>query len=340
MSSTIDPTNLWVYISKYMKIKKQTGWFKSFDGTKIYYEQRGPCDEGDVSTLSGDQLPNNSSPSGQLLSSQSQSDRPLLPLILCCGIGCPLNHWVHQVKYFSPHYETVVFDYRAHFKSEVPATHNLHIEAISQDVWHLMQHLGIEKAHFLTHSFGGQVMTHFFDRYESENRIASLVFINGFASDPIATMFGLNVVEKIFHTLKAGYYKAPSSTKYMWQRMTNNQLSVWLTSLLGGFNINLTPLKDIEIYLKGVAHLDFESFLNLFEAMMHYDGRAVLPRMALPVLIVNGQKDAVTPLSYQKQMHKKLPHSELVQVPYGSHCSHMDMPELVNLKIEKFLKSV
>ena len=294
-----------------MKINKQTGWFKSFDGTKIYFEQRHP----------GTNTSN-------------------LPIILCCGIGCPLNHWVHQVQYFSPQFETVVFNYRAHFKSEVPAQHNLSIEAISQDVWQLMQHLEISKAHFIAHSFGAQVMTKFFDTYEKHDPIASLVLINAFASDPVSSMFGLNVVEKIFHSVKSTYRKAPSSTKYMWRKITNNPASVWLASLLGGFNINLTPLKEIEIYLKGVANLDFESFLNLFEDMMHYDGRPVLPRMHQPALIISGQKDAVTPLSYQQYMHQQLPQSELVQVPYASHCSHLDMPEFVNLRIEKFLKKV
>jgi hypothetical protein len=37
-------------------------------------------------------------------------------------------------------------------------------------------------------------------------------------------------------------------------------------------------------------------------------------------------------------MHLKVKGSDFFMVPYGSHCTQLDMPELVNLKIERFLR--
>src|SRR6185369_13827208 len=89
-------------------IEKTTGTFKSFDGTRIYYEVRGH---------------------GK-------------PIIMAYGIGCLINHWRHQIKTFSTDYQTIVFDYRAHHKSEIPESREqLTIDALAQDIHALASHL-------------------------------------------------------------------------------------------------------------------------------------------------------------------------------------------------------
>ena len=57
-------------------IKKETGHFKSYDGTSIYYEVRGEGEEA---------------------------------LVLCYGIGCLINHWRHQLNFFPKKYKTICF---------------------------------------------------------------------------------------------------------------------------------------------------------------------------------------------------------------------------------------
>lgn len=285
-------------------IPKKTGSFKSYDGTRIYYEVRG---EGP-------------------------------PIFLAYGIGCLMNHWGHQIKFFSQNYQTVAFDYRAHHKSEIPSDRSeLHIEALAKDLLCLMDHLGFEKASFWGHSYGTQVLLKAYDI--GPQYFSNLVFINGFASDPIAGMFGNDLAGKTFDLVKSGFDMAPETLSYLWKNAINNPLAVHMSALLGGFNLSLTHLKDIEIYMKGVAAMDLKAFLTLFEDMMKYDGRPIFTQIEVPTLIIGGKKDSVTPQKYQEEMHLKIPHSQFLMVPYGSHCTQLDMPDLVNLRIEKFLSS-
>ena len=72
--------------------------------------------------------------------------------------------------------------------------------------------------------------------------------------------------------------------------------------------------------------------------MVSYDGLSVLDRIDVPTLIISGSADSVTPLHYQENLHKKIKGSEFLSVPYGSHCTQLDLPDFVNLRIEKFLK--
>src|ERR1700761_2449896 len=92
---------------------KATGTFKSYDGTEIYYEIRGK---------------------GK-------------PLILNYGIGCLINHWRPQIRYFSESYQVIVYDYRGHHNSEIPKDMSeMSIDALAKDLKALMAHLQIEKA--------------------------------------------------------------------------------------------------------------------------------------------------------------------------------------------------
>ena len=285
-------------------IKKQTGYFKSFDGTRIYYEVRG---EGP-------------------------------PIVMAYGIGCLINHWRNQIRYFSPNYQTIVFDYRAHHKSEVPRDlEHIGISSLAKDIQYLMQELQLNNACFLGHSFGVQVLLKTYELFPE--LISSLVFINGFASDPISSMFGNGVVNNIFDTIKKLHHSLPETSNYLWSKLVQNPLSIQLSGLLGGFNLNLTQLKDVEIYSRGIASLDLKTYISLFEKMMEYDGRDTYEKINVPTLIVSGQQDSVTPQSYQYEMHERIKGSELVSIPYGSHCTQLDMPDYVNLSIDKFLKN-
>ncbi len=284
-----------------MSYKKQTGYFKSFDDTPIYYEVRG---EG-------------------------------VPVILAYGIACTINHWRPQLKYFSHHYKTVVFDYRGCHRSAVPVNKQFSMDDLAQDIKALMNHLEIKKAHFGGHSFGVQVLIRTYDMFP--HLFKSLIFINGFASNPLRGIFGIDITDSAFKLMKQGYDQLPETLSYLWKKAVSNPILIKLSALAGGFNLNLTSFKDIEIYARGVANVDLDVFLELFGWMMSYDGTSVLERIIIPTLIIGGSEDTVTPFHYQETLNQKIRGSEILLIPMGSHCTHLDMPDFVNLRIEKFL---
>ncbi len=306
MLSTLEPRR---YESRSMKevtdlsdVIKQTGAFESFDGTPVYYEVRG---------------------TGR-------------PIVLCYGIACPMNHWSHQLRYFSKNYQTIVFDYRGHHRTPAPQDRaNLSMEAICRDIQGLMNHLGLQKASFWGHSYGVQLILRFYDM--SPEFVENLVFINGFAKNPINGLFGFNAAEPLFRLFKEAHRKFPTILSTAWKTAVLSPLAIPITSLAGGFNLSLTNLKDVEVYTRGVASMDLEVFTILFDEMLNYDGTPVLDKIDVPTLIISGNKDGVTPREHQELLHERIRSSQLLRVPYGSHCTQLDMPEFVNLRIEKFL---
>ena len=286
------------------EVQKRTGYVESFDGTPIYYEVRG---EG-------------------------------RPVFLAYGIGCLINHWRHQIKYFSQKYQTIVIDYRGHHKSSTPENRaHLNIDAIAKDIIAVCEALEIETASFWGHSFGTQVLLRAYDL--KPELFENLVFVNGFATNPMKGMFGIDI-DPVFRNLKKSFETMPETISTLWRLGVDNPISTRLVGLTGGFNINLTSFKDIQVYAKGVAAIEFDVFIEVFESMVNFNGTAILTSVEKPCLIIGGSKDSVTPLEFQKVLHQSVKGSKLQIIPYGSHCSQLDMPDLVNLRIEKFLSEI
>ncbi len=284
------------------EVKKTTGTFISYDGTEIYYESRG---------------------SGE-------------PIVLAYGIACLMNHWNHQIREFSKKYRVISFDYRGHHQSSTPVNHDhLKIESIVEDIHCLLNHLKIKNAHFFGHSFGVPVLIRLFDLYPQS--IRTLVFVNGFAQNPISGILGKELTHLGFEALADAHKLLPQTLGHVWKLAIDNPISIQIASLAGGFNLKYSSLKDVEVYAKGVASLDLNVFLSLFKSMIDFDGTSSLERINVPTLILGGDRDGVTPVRYQVQMHKLIKGSELQIVVNGSHCSQLDLPDFINLRIEKFL---
>jgi pimeloyl-ACP methyl ester carboxylesterase len=69
------------------------------------------------------------------------------------------------------------------------------------------------------------------------------------------------------------------------------------------------------------------------------DQRDVLPRIAVPTLLIWGELDARSPLSVARQFKQAIPNAELVVIPGAGHASQLERPELVNEALRKFCRA-
>ena len=98
-------------------------------------------------------------------------------------IPSPIQSKTQRVKYFSKNYKVILYDFRAHHKSSIPENpNNLNMESMAKDIDCLMKHLKLEKATFIGHSFGGQVIIKTYDLFP--DYFSNIVFINCFIRNP------------------------------------------------------------------------------------------------------------------------------------------------------------
>jgi pimeloyl-ACP methyl ester carboxylesterase len=293
-----------------MSVPKTVGTLKSFDDTAIYYEVRG----------------------------QGR------PLIFVYGIACLMNHFHHQIEHFCRQRQVISFDLRGHHKSAMPGDQRtLTVSAMARDILALVEHLDLQEADFVGHSYGVPILIEFNSLAAKEKpafKVHSLTFINGFAKNPIHGMFGVDYVERLFYLGKKAYQNVPFLFKPLWRTVVENPASALIAGLLGGFNLRRMEWKDIEIYAKAVGEISLDMFLPLFEDMMNCDSEAALREITAPTLVIAGARDLVTPLKFQEDLHKTVQGSSYVVMEGGSHCTQLDFPAEVNRHIEALLNSL
>ena len=71
--------------------------------------------------------------------------------------------------------------------------------------------------------------------------------------------------------------------------------------------------------------------------MTRPDSTPLLPTIRIPVQIIVGDQDALTPRPLSEQMHKGIPGSALAVIPGAGHMSNMEQPAAFNDALGRFL---
>jgi len=283
---------------------KRHGYFKSFDGTRLFYSIEG---------------------TGK-------------PLIFCYGLVCSSLHWTYQIEHFKKNYQTIWFDYRGHQNSDCPTNlESLTIESIARDLGFLMDDLGIQDAVLFGHSMGVNVVLDFYRQHPK--RVAGMILANGTAKRPFETAFKSNALDLGYGILQSVQNISPKVLSTLWKLQPKNPFTHMMVAL-GGFNPHLTSQEDIDLYVKQVSAMDPAILVQLMKNYRIYDATAWLHTIEVPSLIVAGEGDMMVPIEQQELLKQLIPDSRLEVIKHGSHCPQLDLPELFNLKVEGFLREL
>lgn len=282
----------------------RNGFFKSFDGTKIFYSIEG---------------------SGP-------------PLLFLYGLVCSKIHWQYQLEYFKKNYTVIWADYRGHHNSENPSDPNsITIENMARDTEILLDELGLDSVMVLGHSIGVTVALELYHRNPS--RVRALVLANGVSRLPLENLVKTNLPQYIAPFLYELYKRAPRIMNFLWHAQGENSFVHWAIGHLG-FNPGLAKSDDIKNYIRLSSKLDMVVFLQLLDVYEKYDATPWLHRIHIPTLIISGEKDLITPKPSQELMHQLIPGSRLEIIRNGSHCPQLDIPDFVNIILERFIQEV
>ena len=69
------------------------------------------------------------------------------------------------------------------------------------------------------------------------------------------------------------------------------------------------------------------------------DNRSDLPRLSVPTLILQCQKDVIAGLKVGEFVHSSIPNSQFVLMDATGHCPHLSAPEKVTAALKQFLET-
>jgi pimeloyl-ACP methyl ester carboxylesterase len=78
------------------------------------------------------------------------------------------------------------------------------------------------------------------------------------------------------------------------------------------------------------ADVRAESMRIALSVMAKADQRDLLPRVAVPTLLIWGELDARSSLSVARQFENAIPAAKLVVIPRAGHVSNLERPQLFN----------
>src|SRR5436190_13038489 len=249
------------------------------------------------------------------------------PIVFSHEFAGDYRSWAPQVRFFARRYRTIVYSARGYHPSSVPADDGAYSEEHNiEDLYGLIRHLGIEQAHIVGLSMGGNVTLKL-----------------GLAHPEVCT--SLVVAGAGFGSTNPDEFRANSrETAGLFERIGMEQAAE--TYGRGPSRLRFEQ-KDPHGFAEMLEQLKSHSALGSAMTMRNVQGKRrtvyevadQLPSLQVPTLVVAGDEDELA-LEPALLMKRKIPRRGLAIIPNTGHTVNLEEPALFNQLVLDFLTAV
>ncbi len=237
--------------------------------------------------------------------------------------GFPFNKsmWKLQVEALKENYRLISYDIRGHGQSE-SGKEKFSIELFSEDLIALMDKLEIDRATLCGLSMGGYIALTAVEKYPG--RFESLVL-----SDTQCIADSAKAKEKRLQTIET-----------IKEKGVNNYADASIKNLFapGSFN---TKKNEIENVRDMIVNTSPQSLCKTLLALAaRKETCSNLKNINMPVLILVGKEDKITPLAAARLIQKNIKDSSLKILAHAGHVANIENPEAFNHQLIKFVDLV
>lgn len=243
------------------------------------------------------------------------------PVILIGGLTSTVLSWQYQQKELEKYYKIILFDNRGSGRTKILTPYKLTMELFAQDVYNLLQGLGLKKAHIVGASMGGMIAQVF--AYSYPELCLSLTLC----------------------CTHAGFEKAVKADQEVVKIMLNRQ---GLSEEEGerralqavAHPSSFEKRKEIiEFYLQSKLAFPHsaEELSRRGEAINAFDYWNKLPEIKIPTLVMSGAEDRLIPAANAQIMAECIPNSELILIKNSAHLFFIEEFEEFNKSLLNFL---
>jgi pimeloyl-ACP methyl ester carboxylesterase len=237
---------------------------------------------------------------------QEQGDG--LPLIFIHGSMSSHLAWSYQ-RPLSEDYRLVMLDLPGHGRSDPPDA-EISVKLYTEYVAEFIKKLDLRKGIPVGHSLGGAITLQL--ALDNPVLLTALVLVGTGAK--------LGVLPAILEAIKTNYEESV-------------ELSVGQLAFAAGTDPILVEQSKQECLRCNpeIAYADFT-------ACNDFDVRDRLDEIYLQTLIIVGEEDQLTPAKWARYLREKITKSKLLEVEKAGHMVMMEQPEIVNQRIQSFIR--
>ena len=237
--------------------------------------------------------------------------------------GFPFNKsmWDKQFNALKNNYRVIAYDVRGHGNSDA-GTGDFSIELFVKDLLNFMDALNIDKTMLCGLSMGGYIALNAIQNYPDRFDALILSDTNCIADTPEVKEKRMKTIESI---KKVGVEKfADESVKNLFAP-----------------DSFLTKKEEIAVVREMIVNTSKQSLYKTLRAF--YERKETCSKLQdinVPVLIMVGQEDKITPLAAAELMHEKIKDSLLFIIEHAGHLSNMENPSAFNNQLEELVSTV
>ncbi len=238
------------------------------------------------------------------------------PIVFVHGLGATSNAWHAQRTVLSKYYQVIVYDRSGSGRSQQSRA-GYSIDAWADELTGLLDHLAVPSAAVVGHSLGSMVAQRFAGKYA--DRTKALILAGGEAELP------------------------PEAKRILTERARSIEAhgliavaDAWLTGVLSAATREANPaLAGLlrEMFLANDARTYASHALALRDGSACGDHANI----RCPTLLLVGDQDAVTPLSWQRQIAARIADCRIRIIPNTGHMTMLESPVVFNTELLNFL---
>ena len=240
------------------------------------------------------------------------------PLVLVHGAAVDSRMWRPQLAALADEFTVIAWDEPgAGGSSDVPSDFALADYANSLAT--LIDALELGPAHVAGLSWGGTVVLELY-RHHPE-LVATLILVDTYAG------WKGSLPEQEVRARVEGVRKLFAAADHLFD------------PTLPGLFAGDPPAEFVPLLEEMAADVRPESMRTALLVMAEADQRDLLPRIAVPTLLIWGELDARSPLTVARQFEEAIPDAKLVVIPGAGHVSNLEQPELFNDAVREFCRA-
>lgn len=233
---------------------------------------------------------------------------PGLPaLLLCHGAGGSHRHWLYQMRGLQNTAAVAAVDLPGHGASAGEAATS--ITAYRQFIARFCRSLGLHHFILAGHSMGAAIALDY--ALHHGDNLSGLILVAGGARLRVAPPLLEACREGVIPPQLAEFAYGPAA-----------------------------PAELLESARQEMAALEPAIYYADFSACNSFDCMDRLDEIKMPVLLICGAADRMTPPRYSRYLKEQLPQAELVSIESAGHMAMLEAPQAVNEAIASFVKRV
>ena len=239
------------------------------------------------------------------------------PLVLLHGYVGDRRMWRAQIEALSDDFTVVAWDAPGYGGSSDPPE-DFPLSEFADCLAAFVEALGFGRAHVLGVSFGGGLALELYRRHPE--LIETLVLASAYAGWA-GSLPSEVVEERLTQALRLA-------------DMAPDQL---VAELIPTMLSDSAPAELVEEFAASMRDFHPVGLRANARAFAAADLRDVLPRVAVPTLLLYGDRDVRAPAKVANDIHAGIAGSKLVVIPGAGHACNIDAPERFNAEVRAFL---